>query len=477
MTRRSIAGLVLALIVPPLVSAESLSRRAAVARALERNPDILRSVADNDKLNGRAREARADALPEITAYGSFRRYVDPGFLNSPNIDQFPPELIAAFRPIPTNLWSGDVTVRQTLWSFSLGKAIRAARYATRLGTENLERVRQDVALRAIVAYNGYLVALERAKVGATVVKQKEEQLGMARVRRGAGVATDLDVLRFEVDLANARTDLLRLEGAAELAQGDLNAVMVRPTDTPIEPTDALTFVDVTAEQPRVVAEALANRAELKAITWNEKIYDEAIGIYKADMQPRLDFNGSFGWNTRLPENFLDSNYKAWSLGVTLKVPLFDGWRTAGRVAQARADRAKVGQDRVALQTLVDLEAKQAVDRLSVARSVLLAAEMNVTQARRALEMTEANYRLGASTSLDVLNAQAASAQAEINRVEALYAHANARAGLRYVMGRDPLEDTPPPPAATAPQALSPAAPAGDGSAATTDSAGRDSEER
>jgi HAE1 family hydrophobic/amphiphilic exporter-1 len=287
--------------------------------------------------------------------------------------------------------------------------------------------------------------------------------------------TDLEVLRFEVDLANARTDLLRLAGAAELARGDLNAVMVRPTDAPIEPTDALLFVDVAAEQPKVVSEALASRSELKAATWNEKIYDEVIGIYRADMQPRLDFNGSYGWNTRLPENFFDTSFKAWSLGVTLKVPLFDGWRTAGRVAQARADRARVGQDRVALQTLIDLEAKQAVDRLSVARSVLLAADMNVKQARRALEMTEANYRLGAATTLDVLNAQAASAQAEINRVEALYAHANARAGLRYVMGQDPLEDTPPSPAAPAPQALAPA-PAGDGTSATTDSAGRDSEE-
>ena len=64
---------------------------------------------------------------------------------------------------------------------------------------------------------------------------------MARNRRGAGVATDLEVLRFEVDLANARTTLLRLAGAADLARGDLNAVMVEPTDTPIEPTDALEF--------------------------------------------------------------------------------------------------------------------------------------------------------------------------------------------------------------------------------------------
>ena len=116
-------------------------------------------------------------------------------------------------------------------------------------------------------------------------------------------------------------------------------------------------------------EAIASRPEVKAVSWNEKIYDEAIGIYKADMQPRLDFNGAYGWSVRDTANFFEPNYKKWSLAVTLKVPVFDGWRTAGKVAQARADRARVGQDRVALETLIDLEAKQAVDRLRVAASV------------------------------------------------------------------------------------------------------------
>ena len=451
------ALLILAAAVP--AAAEPLSRAQAVARALERNPTVMRSLADRDGLRGRAKEARADALPEVSVYGTFLRYQDPGFFNSPNIDEFPPEILQAFRPIASNLWDGNVALRQTLWSFSLGKAIRAAGYAEHLGEENVRSARQDVALRAIFAYNAHLLALGQVKVAETVVNQKEKQLEMARNRRGAGVATDLEVLRFEVDLANARTTLLRLSGAADLSRGDLNAVMVEPTDKPIEPTDSLAFVETAADQQEVVREAVSSRPEIQAVSWNEKIYDEAIGIYKADMQPRLDLNGAFGWSVREPPNFFEPNYKKWSLSVTLKVPVFDGWRTAGRVAQARADRAKVGQDRVALETLIDLEAKQAVDRLRVAASVYRSAELNVTQARKALEMTEANYRLGAATTLDVLDAQAALTQAEFSRVEALAVHANARAGLRYVIGQSPLEDGLPPlvpPAAATPQALAPA---------------------
>ncbi len=54
-------------------------------------------------------------------------------------------------------------------------------------------------------------------------------------------------------------------------------------------------------------------------------------------------------------------------------------------------------------------------------------------------MTEANYKLGAATQLDVVDAQQSLRQAENIRNQALYIHANARATLRFVMGRDPLE--------------------------------------
>jgi hypothetical protein len=142
------AVLVLAAALP--VSAEPLSRAETVARALARNPTVLRSLADRDGLRGRAKQARADALPEVSVYGTFLRYQDPGFLNSPNIDQFPPELLQAFRPLASNLWDGYASAHQTLWSFSLGKAIRAAGYAEHLGEENVRTAHQDVARRAII---------------------------------------------------------------------------------------------------------------------------------------------------------------------------------------------------------------------------------------------------------------------------------------------------------------------------------------
>ena len=141
-----------------------------------------------------------------------------------------------------------------------------------------------------------------------------------------------------------------------------------------------------------------------------------------------------------------SGFAKWSASVTLTVPVFDGFRTRGKVAEARARRDKVTQDRIALENRIRLDARDALDRLRVAKSVLGAAELNVAQAQKALDMIQANYNLGAATFLDVLDAQAALTEAESNRILALYTHANARATLRYVMAQSPLD----PPAAQPP---------------------------
>lgn len=428
-----------------VASAEPLSRSDAVRRALVANPNVLKARETLRGLEGRGQEALADALPELTLLGSVTRYRDPALLNSSSFDAFPPELRDSLRPVPANLYEGVLQLRQTVFSFKLRKAIRAAGYARDLGREEVRRAEQDVALATVRAYDAHLLAREKARVAERALRQREEHLAMARTRRAAGVATDLDVLRSEVAVANQRAVLLRLEGETEWALGALNAAMVRPIDTPLEPTDSLQYARFEPALEEVVSEALGSRPEVKGIGLSERAYDELVGIARSEARPRLDLVGSWGYSVRRPGDFLDSDFTKWSAALTLTVPVFDGRRSAGRVAQAQAERARLAQDRVALETGIRLEARQAVDRLRVFKGVLDATELGVSAAAKALALTQANYNYGAATTLDVLDAQAALTLAESLRVEALHDHASARALVRYVMGREVLDPAPGPP--------------------------------
>jgi outer membrane protein TolC len=435
-------------LLPGAAPAQTLSRSEAVALAVANNPEVRKSQQALLSLRGQGREALADALPEVNVYGIGTRYRDPSLLNSSSFDAFPPELRTALRPIPQNLFDGTAQLKQTLFSFKLGRAVRAARYGISMGEEQVKSVTRAVALDTIRAYNDYLLDLEKVKVAEKSVRQRETHVEMARNRRAAGVATELEVLRLQVALENQRAVFERTRGEADLARGVLNAAMVRPIDAPVEPSDRLVRQDFDVPLETIVQEALANRTEVKAAEMAVRVYNEFVGVVRAEKRPHLDLLANWGYSVRRPDNFFSSDYTKWNAGITLTVPVFDGFRNAGKVAQAQARREQAAQDRIALENQIRLAAKQARDALATAGRVLAAADLNVTQAQKALDMTQANYTLGAATPLDVLDAQAALTLAESLRLEALYEHANARATLRWVMGRDPLD--PPPPVASTP---------------------------
>jgi outer membrane protein TolC len=428
-----------AMTAPLGAEAQTLSRVDAVKAALDANPDVVRAREDLRSLEGRITEVKADALPEVTFRANGNRYRDPSLLNSSSFDAFPPELHNALKPIPASLYDGSAEVKQTLYSFKLGRALKVAKLARTLGQEDSRRVRQSIALDALRAYDNLLLTLEYVRVNQRTLEQKEKHHESVSNRRAAGVATELDVLRSEVDVENQRAQLTRAEGRVEFARATLNAVMLRPIDAPIQPTDVLASQPVDATLDQALAAALAERPEIKSAKLTELTRDEIIGVEQAERKPHFDFVGNFGYSVREPTNFFHYDYSRWSFAVSATVPLFDGGRAAGRIAQAQAERAKATQDRLSAENQIRLQVKDAYDRLNVAARLLKAADLNIAQAQKALDMTQANYGLGAATQLDVTDAQAALTEAERIRIDALHDHADARATLRYAMGRDPLE--------------------------------------
>jgi outer membrane protein TolC len=422
-----------------VASAQPLSRADAVAQALAANPTVKLSLEQVALLEGRIVEAKADALPDITWNTIALRSRDPALLNSPGFDSFPPEFRDALAPIPANAFSTSADIRQTIFSFKLGKALEAARVARAAGDQDVQRARQVTALEAIRAYNQLLFAIEQLRVIRTNVQSKQTHVDYARNRRAAGVATELEVLRAEVDLENARAEGRRAENEVSGARALLNTVMLRPTAAPVVPTDTLAVVPFAVEYDAAVAEALTARAELQLLRTRERVQTLLVDVTAGDAKPSIELNGSYGYAVRRPQNLFTQDYARWSTAINFKVPLFDGKRTAGRVAQARAERNTVTQQIAALESQIRLEVQTAGDALALAEQTIQAAELNVAQARRANEMTEANYKLGAATQLDVVDALQSLRDAENIRNLALYTHANARAALRFVMGRDPLE--------------------------------------
>jgi outer membrane protein TolC len=413
-----------------------------VALAQRTNPEVLKAAEQINYLNGRVLEARADALPEATIHGNFNRYADPSMLNSPGFSDLPAEFRNSFLPRGSNLWDYSLEFKQALYSFKLSKAIRAARIARSMGQEDLTRARQQVALDTVTAYNRLLFAMDKLHVAEDSVARKEKHLEMTRNRRTAGVATQIEVYRTEVDLANDRAGLLRAQGEIDLARGELNALMLRPIDAEVEPTDSLVFLTMVVTLDDITSKAIAARPELATARLTEDIRKEAVGIAKAEGRPSLDMVSNYGISSRLTGDWFNYDHRKWATAVMLRIPVFQGYRVQGKVQQAQAELEKSRLDTKALANQIRLQAQEAYTRLTVAEKLVSAAQMNVSQAQQTVDMIQANYKFGAATYLDVIDAQSALVAAQNNLLEGLHAHADARASIRYIMGENPLDENP-----------------------------------
>ncbi len=437
MKKRLLVALIIPLLVTGMAQAEVLSRAQAVAIALQANPEVMKSREQLRYLDGRIMEEKSNALPDVSASGNSLRYTDPSFLNSAGLSKMPPEFLTALRPVAQNSFDGGLTVRQTLYSFKLGKAIKAAKTARLLGGADLDRARQQIALDTVQAYNALLYSIEQERVQRNAFEQREKHLEMTRNRRQAGVATELDVLRAEVSMENQRAAVTQAEGGVELARAQLNALMLRDMDAPITPSDNLSYAPEDHALEDIVRAAMVNRPDLHVAKLTEDVRKELVGVTKANSMPSFDFTGNYGRSTRLISNFVDPDFSKWSAAVSVKIPIFDGRRVKGQVQQAQADLGKARQDTIALQNQIRLQAMDALVKLNVSAKLITAAQLNVDQAKKALDMTQANYNYGAATVLDVTDAQNAVLQAETTLAQALQQHADAKAMVNYVMGLNP----------------------------------------
>ncbi|MBZ5513808.1 MAG: TolC family protein [Acidobacteriia bacterium] len=424
-----------------LAEQPALTLEQAVALAVERNPKVLIASERTEMLKGKIKEVRADALPFLRLNGSGMRWRDPSFLNSPSFDKIPPEFLEALQVAPANLFDYNLSISQPLYtSGKVGTALKLASLESEGTGVDRDRAEQDTRLAVIKAFYGLLLAQGRLEAAQETVREQEKSLEIVRGRYAAGVAMEVDVLRSQVSLANAQPDLIRADNGVRLARTVLNNLLVRPLDFPTEAVGRLAFEPQASKGlEEVVRSAYAHRPELQRARINEREAEGQQKLANAENRLRLDFNGQYGVNSRLPSHLFNHEFTRFMFTVNVGLPLFDGGRRSGLLQQAVANRKVAELTRIDTENSVRLEAQTALDELARAEKTVEAARLNVKQAERVLTMMQGNYRYGAATTLDVLQAETALSVARLTLLQGLYDHTIARAHLGWVMGLDPVE--------------------------------------
>ncbi len=174
----------------------------------------------------------------------------------------------------------------------------------------------------------------------------DDHLRLARTRKAAGAVPQADVMRAQVEGADAKLALERAEGTVRVARGDLNTAMGLPVEMQVR-------IDVTAREfvppnqidvTRALEEAVAARPELKAAAQRVAAAGRGVDLVKSTFGPRVRAEAAYGWR----DTTFFPNDKDWAVGATVELPLFTGFSRKHKLAGARAEasRQKAEEERL-----------------------------------------------------------------------------------------------------------------------------------
>jgi outer membrane protein TolC len=401
------------------VEVNVLTLQQALDIAAEKNRDIQKAREYVRWVQGKYVEERAAAFPQLTLTGSAVHSRDE----------------TGIFPDRQEIYSGEIGVTQTLFTWGkVGAAIRAAKEGLKTAEEQLRLYRQAAFRDVSITFYDVLLSRELHAIARQNLEQKERHLEEARRKYSAGIATDYEILAADVAVKNARPEVIRTENRI-LDALDRLRFLLAIEDYSIDVTGSLEYRDVPAAQTyeTVYNTALEQRPELKDLHYRNSIAGELVTIANADDKPRLEFRGGYGWRD-IDSKDMDMNGKAWSAGMFLSFPVFDGLRTRGRVAQAKSDLSSIKIDEEKLTDSIALQAREALNDVQESMQIVDALSGTVTQAEKLLSLSEKGYELGVKIRLEVEDAELNLQQAKGNLTRAWRDYLAARVNLLWVMG-------------------------------------------
>lgn len=416
---------------PPVLQL-SLKQAVELALAPEGSTRVKLAEEAMKQAESEANQSRAALLPDFESY--FQEENETNNLKAYGF-QFPNIPIPGFT-IPTfvgpfNVVDARASVNQTVFDFSAIRRYQASKVAvqaTKLDNEGTRNQVTDQVARAYLAGLQAKAALDTAQAN---VELSDALLKLAQQQKEAGTGTGIEITRAEVQLANDRQHLLVAENDVTRTRLQLLKVIGLRLDNPVELTDELTYIPMeNLDEAQSLATALQMRAELKAQGQRE---ENAKLSYSATTLERLPSVNAFGNYGELGTG-INEALPTRAVGVTVRVPIFDGGRREAR----RAESASLyRQQRIRTQDLrdqIELDVRVALDSLRSAAAQVKAAEEGLMLSQNELAQAERRYKAGVSTGVEVTDAQTRLARARDNRISALYNYNLARIDLGTATG-------------------------------------------
>jgi outer membrane protein TolC len=402
-----------------------LSFHEAIVRGLNYNLGPVGIEQAMRQARGLQRTARASLLPNVNA--TFRENELKTDLQALGIRvPFLPAVVGPF-----NYFDLRATLTQTLGDMTAINNYRASREAAKSDEQLLKDARDTVVLAVGGAYLQTIAAQARVTSALAQLETAKAVYKQTAESRQAGLAAQIEVNRALVQqqtqeqrLATLRNDFSRqkinLSRLTGLPPNDKYEIV---NDIGYSPNPALNVDDA-------VKQAMANRADLKAAELQVQAAEHTRAAARDERIPSLSISADYGV---IGPRF-NEGQRTYTVVGSIKVPVWDGGRIGGDVAQASA---ALDQRRAELEDMrgrIESDVRNAYLDLQAAANQVELSRNNQGVANETLRLTREKFEAGVSDNVEVVQAQESVASANLDYITALYAHNLAKLSLARALG-------------------------------------------
>ena len=423
---------------PPL----RLTLEDAVTRGLEANPRLDELGARQDAARAIEGQREAAGRPQLSAIASYSR------IN--HVDEFGvPNVGGGFRVIYPDIPDRMLSRIDLQWPIYTGGRLQALTRAAGAEVEaaghDRDAARADLKLEITRSFWAVMTARAALDVVRQALERTSAHLTDVRNQLSVGLVPPSDVLTIEAQQAHQR--MLSIEAATivETATAEFKRLAGLDQAAPIEliPSGSVgvtvspqLYLD-PAVSANAAVEARANRPERKSLAFRIMAAEERVASASAGSLPVLTAIG--GYDLARPNLKIfplqDKWTRSWDVGVNVRWSVFDGGRVRAETAEAAANRRAAEARLRDFDSGLEVEVRQRMAELTAAVAAIEAAGVGVTAAAEARRVIAERFNAGVATNTEVLDAQTALLQADLDLTRARASAELANARLQRALGR------------------------------------------
>ena len=391
----------------------------ALQRAARLDPNYVAALGQVDNAVWARRNAFAVfVLPSVSLALNMQRSNPPGF-----------SVTGGFKTV----WIGQLSARYDMFTGGQ-KLAELTRSAAALDGAHAGELAQRFATALLTEsdYYAVLAGNELDRVARERLRRAQQQLAIARARVISGAAVSTDSLNLRLEFTRAQVGQLEQASTLRLARLELGRRVGLDGPADAAPLDTVPAPELPLPLAEAIAQAAVQGPQYRIAAANERAarasYRSQLGAYL----PRATL--TFG-ATAFDTVFFPNLFKQTTFGLSVSVPLWDNGQRELALSRARVSRDVARALREDMDRAVLHDVTAAYDAYVVARATTALASEGVLVARESFRVQQNRYSAGATTILDLLEAQVNLSEAEAALVQARYGTRLALAGLEAILGR------------------------------------------